>query len=204
MKKILFCFMLILFSSVVFAEEDLTILLDKAKTAYINNNLEESKKFVKEYYDKISIIISNSGKEDFEEVDFTRLKTFTSKYENKKIKLSNISISLANPLKTADGKYYRISVNTLNQYDSFFNLEGKENSLIFIVSETLLEKLMDEIPAGYVGYYNIYTDIIYHTTDKDSIGLKTDYYFARIIKLEAITYNNSSGTTKLSGKIITE
>ena len=110
MKKILFCFMLILFSSVVFAEEDLTILLDKAKTAYINNNLEETKKFVKEYYDKISIIISNSGKEDFEEVDFTRLKTFTSKYENKKIKLSNISISLANPLKTADGKYYRISV----------------------------------------------------------------------------------------------
>ena len=196
--------MVILFSSVVFAEEDLTILLDKAKTAYINNNLEESKKFVKEYYDKISIIISNSGKEDFEEVDFTRLKTFTSKYENKKIKLSNISISLANPLKTADGKYYRISVNTLNQYDSFFNLEGKENSLIFIVSETLLEKLMDEIQAGYVGYYNIYTDTIYHTIDKDSIGLKTDYYFARIIKLEGITYNNYSGTTKLSGKIITE
>lgn len=175
-------------------------LLEEALNCYKNDDVDSA---INKLEKVISLIkqekISNTS-EDYEVVDINRLKNFASRYENKKIKVKDTALSPLIGDEYYKG-YYRIAVSSLNQSTYIYENPYENGSIFFIISENLVDKLMDVIPSGYSGFFNIYTDTI--IKKYDLLDDKT-YYIAKIISLERLDYNDRTGATRLSGITLTE
>lgn len=184
----LYCFMQSIYA------DSVSNLLDQAKKAYQSNNIDQTLQYLELAKSEISRIKINDSSSNYETVEFSRIKNFPSRYTGKKIKVPNTAIASSNIGKKF-GDAYRITVSTVNQSSSFYNEPFESGSLFFTISESLLEKLIDAVPAGYVGYFNVYTDEIYTYTKKETYSEDRIYYVANIKGLEKINYDSLSGNT---------
>ena len=93
-------------------------------------------------------------------------------------------------------QYQRYTNEILFFYDPY-----EDGALFFIIGKNLLDKLMDDIQAGYVGYFNIYTDKFYEYIKKENHGKDKVQYIAKIVSLERLTYNSYRDTAETTGVI---
>lgn len=178
-------------------------LLDNAKQTYQDNDISSAIKILDDVSNRLKKISVEQKSEEIETVEFARLKNFPSRYDGKKIKLNDTAISSQRGKIFKDG-YYRMSVSSINQSAYFLDNPYEDGSLFFIISESMLEKLMDIVEAGYVGYFNVYTDTIYKYVKHEQYSDGKTYYVAKIIGLEKISLNKYTNKTCSTGEYIGE
>lgn len=200
--RILLIISLCCFIQSIYADS-ISDLLEQAKKAYQAKNIDQTLQYLELAKSEISRIKLNESSSKFEIVEFSRIKNFPSRYTGKKIKVPNTAIASSNIGKKF-GDVYRITVSTVNQSSSFYNEPFDSGSLFFTISEALLEKLIDAVPAGYVGYFNVYTDEIYTYTKKEAYTEDRIYYVANIKGLEKINYDTLSGDTFATDEFLSE
>lgn len=202
MKKLLVVFIIISLVNILYAD-NVSDLLDKAKESYLANDIDQTLSYIDDAKSEIkkSEVIKNSS--EVEKVEFSRLKNFPSRYCSKKIILTDTAIGSTDIGKKFDD-CYRITVSTINQSASFYDDPYDNGSLFFIISESLLEKLMNYVRAGYVGYFNVYTDPIYSYKVKELYTEEKVYYVAKITSLEILNYNSYEGSSYPTGDFLSE
>lgn len=199
-KKILI--VSVLLCSIFMYGESIQDLLNEASNAYSSNDIDKAIDLLERATNNLKTEKLNQNTDEIETVEFTRLKNFPSRYNGKKIKLLDTAIS-SKIGKKFNGDY-RITVNSVNQSSYFYEEPYEDGSLFFVISEELVEKLMDRVAAGYVGYFNVYTDTIYSYTDSQPYLADKTYYVAKIVSLECLTYYSYNGTTSSLGIFLTE
>lgn len=203
MKKKVFTFvMTICLVSILYADT-VSDLLDKAKESYLSNDKHQTLLYLEDAKSEIKKSEIQKSISEIETVEFSRLKNFPSRYFDKKIIVTNTAID---PTKIGEkfNDCYRITVSTCNQKSYFIAEPYESGSLFFIISENLLEKLMDKVPAGYVRYFNVYTDTIYSYIEKDPYRKDYIYYVAKITSLEVLSFNSYDGSSYSTGDYISE
>ena len=205
MKKFYSLFFIILFISNFIFAEDYSYLFDEAKKQYKEGHYEASLNILSDINKKITQLEQTSKKDDYEEVSFTQLHNFPKKYIDKKIRLSGVAISSSNLTDVVLDNKYACYVFSLNQSSSFptYFFDDKL-SLVFVLSEELVEKLIETIPAGMVGYFEICTDKIYEyqSPSKYISDKKTPVLLAEIVSLESLTYNQYTNLTYKTGDFL--
>jgi len=200
MKKIIF---LLLFTFTMFSSlycDEISDLFDEAKEEYEQDNVTESLERVKELENLLTALQSKSQNTVYEEPLYSKLKTFPGRYEGKRITLKDITIKPSELGDQVNG-YYGITVSNLQGYDSILPYSFyDEKALIFMVSENLLDQLLEITPSGRYGYFNLYTDEIYVYTIQKGHSSKS-FYFAEIVKLEELSYDPRSRSTTPTGNV---
>lgn len=191
-----------IFCSVFMFAESIQDLLNEATNSYTENDIDKTIEILEKVTNDLKTEKAIKNNEEIQTVEFTRLKNFPSRYEGKKIKLLDTAISSRIGKKFNDS--YTIRVSSVNQSSSFSDEPYEDGSLFFIISESLLEKLMDRVAAGYVGYFNVYTDTIYTYTEKKPYMDDKTFYVAKIISLECLRYFSDWGTTNTTNEFLTE
>ena len=181
--------------------DSLSDLLDNAKNSYLNNDFSKTLEYFNTAKNELEKITFAANVSEYETVEYSRLRNFPSRYKGKKIKLQHTALSPTGLGKKINGDYYAITVSTIHQRDSFFNDPYEDGALFFIIGKNLLDKLMDDIQAGYVGYFNIYTDKFYEYIKKENHGKDKVQYIAKIVSLERLTYNSYRDTAETIGVI---
>jgi len=202
MKKNFIILTLLFLSSFIYADS-IQDLFNDASNSYAEKNIDKTIEILEKITNDLKMKKIKSNTDEIETVEFTRLKNFPSRYEGKKIKLLDTAIS-SKVGKKFNGDY-RIEVSTLNQSSYFLDEPYEDGKLFFVISESLLEKLMDKVAAGYVGYFNVYTDKIYpYIEGKSYWDDKKTFYVAKIVSLECLSYRRNLGTTIATGEFLTE
>ena len=97
-------------------------------------------------------------------------------------------------------KEYGVVVTNIEQNEIFYNFldEGK---IVFVMDDSLVDILLDEIPVGYSHYFNIWTEPVYkYSYYLSSYSPERICYIAKIIKLESVEYNIYSGAVADTGE----
>lgn len=121
----------------------------------------------------------------FETVDFAKLKNFPARYNGKRIKLLEISLWTKKG-KSFGENIYTIRVFNPKQFSAFSDDPYEDGSLVFTISESLFEKVLDNIGEKHSGNFNLYTSEIYEWKNKDAFGYYKTNYVARIIGVECL------------------
>ena len=203
MKKSIVLFLFFLTVPFLFADE-ITDLLDKAKMQYSNNETEALIKSIDTIKEKLKKKDSNYSSLDAQEVSLNRLKVTPEKYVNKPLKVRGVAISSSgfDKLKYYNNdKEYGVVVTNIEQNEIFYNFldEGK---IVFVMDDSLVDILLDEIPVGYSHYFNIWTEPVYkYSYYLSSYSPERFCYIAKIIKLESVEYNIYSGAVADTGEL---
>lgn len=207
MKKIISILLISLLFSFLFADE-ITDLFDKAKAQYNNNDTEAAIKTIDTIRGKLKNKQIDTPSLDSLEVGFNRVKVTPEKFNGKALKIRGVSISSSGFKKMNyynKENEYGISLWNITQND-YFQAYLDEGKMIFVMDESLVDQLLDIIPAGYSYYYNIWTEPVYEYSyylSKYSSSAST-CYIAKIIKLEAVEYNSYTNTIIDTGEFIGE
>ena len=199
MLKKLFLIVLAVFIVNTVSADEIMDLLDEARDSYEEGEIQETINTLQ----TVLFALEKEKRSSMSEVSFTKFYNSYEKYNGKRVKILDASISpeAGEPFEG----YYRISVSSLTQRPTFWAEPYEKVSLFFVISKKLLKQIEETIPKGYVGYFNIYTDKIYTYVDDDiSRSKPKKYYVARIKKLEILDYNESNRTTKTTGEFLTD
>ncbi len=192
MKKLFSLLFCILFISVIAFADEITDLLDKAKVQYNNNDTEAVLKTIDSIKGKLKKEKTFTNSDDSLEVGFNRLKLTPEKYVGKALTIKGVAIASSGFEKMDSfnkSNEYGVVVRNLIMNDSFsaYLSEGK---MVFVMEDTLVDKLLDEIPVGYSYYYNIWTEPVYTYSYRiTTYSPERICYIAKIVKLEAVKYN---------------
>ena len=197
-KKFLLILTAIFMVNCVFADEIMD-LLDEARASYEEDDIQNTISTLH----TVLFALEKEKRSTYTDITFSKFYNSYEKYNGKKIKLLDASISPEAGDAFEDG--YRISVSALTQRPTFWAEPYDKTTLFFVISREMLKELQDTIPKGYVGYFNVYTDRIYTYTDPEVSRSKSKkYYVAKIKKLEILDYDERTKSTKSSGKFLTD
>ncbi len=198
LKKIFFILLAVFVVNIASADEIMD-LLDEARASYEEDDIQNTISTLH----TVLFALEKEKRSTYNEVAFNKLYNSYEKYNGKRIKLIDASISPEVGEAFEDG--YRISVSSLTQKTTFWAEPYDKTALFFVISRKMLKELEETIPKGYVGYFNVYTDKIYTYTDSELTRSKNKkYYVARIRKLEILDYNEKTKSTKSSGEFLTD
>lgn len=198
LKKIFLIVAAVFMMNCIYSDEIMD-LLDEARASYEEDDIQNTISTLH----TVLFALEREKRSTYTEVEFNKLYKSFEKYNGKRIKLLDASIS-PEAGDSFDG-YYRISVSSLSQRPTFWADPFDKTSLFFVISKDLLRKLEETIPKGYVGYFNVYTDKIYTYTDSEVSRSKSKkYYVATIKKLEILDYDEATKSTKSSGEFLTD
>lgn len=126
-----------------------------------------------------------SESDEFESVEFAKLKNFPARYNGKRIQMFGVSLGTEKGMAFGENTY-TIRVFNPNQFSAFSDDPYKDGSLVFTISESLFEKVLDSIGERYSMACNLYTSEIYEWKNKDAFGYYKTNYVARIIGVECL------------------
>ena len=199
MLKKIFLILLTVFVVNLVSADEIMDLLDEARASYEEDDIQNTISTLH----TVLFALEKEKRSTYTEVAFNKLYNSYEKYNGKRIKLIDASISPEAGEAFEDG--YRISVSSLTQRPTFWAQPYDKTAMFFVISKKMLKELEETIPKGYVGYFNVYTDKIYTYTESELTRSKNKkYYVARIRKLEILDYNEQTKTTKSSGDFLTD
>ncbi len=178
------------------------LLLEKALDNYKKGNVEEAKKQLELFLSKLNNEKELKKIETSDIVEFNKIKNFPSRYLGKKLKLNNIVLS--SNVGEKINECFSIRVTTANRSSTIHDWALKEGSIIFVISEKLLEKLIENLNSRNEAYFNLYTDKIYKWEKEVPYMPSETYYVAKIIRLEKIEYNWLTNESKSTGIFLSE
>jgi len=198
LKKIFLIVTAVFMMNCIYADEIMD-LLDEARASYEEDDIQNTISTLH----TVLFALEREKRSTYTEVEFNKFYKSFERYNGKRIKLLDASISPEVGDAFEDG--YRISVSSLTQRPTFWADPFDKKSLFFVISKDLLKELEETIPKGYVGYFNVYTDKIYTYTDPEVSRSKSKkYYVAVIKKLEILDYDENTKSTKSSGEFLTD